>query len=207
MPQNSLSLRPANIWAIGRNYADHAKELGNAVPQDMVVFLKAGSCLQAPGKSLSFPSPIQSLHHEVELGLILGPDLEVDAATVAVDFTDRDLQSKLKKEGLPWTLAKSFRGSCAAAPPIAVRSISELAHLPLKLWVNDQLRQNGNTSDMIFSVEKILSHVRTHFPVLPGDLILTGTPAGVAAVTHGDVLRVEITSLTSAQWEIQFAHG
>src|SRR5687768_621050 len=99
-----------NIWCIGRNYGAHAKELGNAIPEKPLVFLKAGSCVVESGKSFELPSWSYQIHHEVELALRFDKDLNISSACVAIDLTARDLQDDAKKKGLPWTQAKSFRG-------------------------------------------------------------------------------------------------
>lgn len=191
-----------NIWAIGRNYAEHAKELGNEVPTEPLIFLKAGSCAVFNTSELSLPVWATDVHHEVELALQFDDHLQVQKAAVALDLTERTLQSKLKSKGSPWTLAKSFTQSCPVSDFFAVQALSELKQLNISLTVNGELRQKGNTSQMIFSLEQQLDYIRSHFPVCPGDLLLTGTPSGVGPLKKGDQLVAEISGKVRTSWRI-----
>lgn len=188
-----------NIWAVGRNYADHAKELGNAVPTEPMIFLKAGSTATF-GNTIQIPSWQPQIHHEVELALHFGKDLKIDAAAIALDLTDRDKQNELKAKGHPWTLAKSFKGSCPLSDFFPVHGLDELKNLEISLKVNGELRQKGSTSQMIFSLETLIEFVLKHFPVRPGDLLLTGTPAGVASFKSGDILEAEVHGKVKLLW-------
>lgn len=195
-----------NIWAIGRNYGAHAKELGNALPEKPLVFLKAGSCALASDETLVLPPWSSQIHHEVELALEFGPDLTADlpivAGRVAVDLTARDVQDEAKKKGLPWTQAKSFKGACLLGSRFDVKTTPE--NLSLQLTVNGERRQHGHIRDMIFPIPALVRHVLEHFPVCPGDLLLTGTPSGVGPLEHGDVLEVEIPEVRSqGRWNIK----
>lgn len=191
-----------NIWCIGRNYAEHAQELGNPVPTEIMVFLKAGSTASIDQPQLKIPSWCSELHHEIEVALELDHSLQVSHAYLSLDLTDRERQNKLKKQGHPWTLAKSFKGATALACKTPVQKIAELNNLQLQLWVNGELRQKGNTRDMIFSYEQIIAFVKEHFPVVPGDIILTGTPPGVGPFKRGDTLKAEIENLGSHTWQV-----
>ncbi|EFJ42561.1 hypothetical protein VOLCADRAFT_97355 [Volvox carteri f. nagariensis] len=175
---------PRNIWCIGRNYAEHARELGNEVPSVPMIFLKAGTSAVAPG-DLLLPSWSTDVHHEVELAVELGADLSPVRAAVALDLTARDVQAQLKKQQWPWTLAKSFTGSTPLGPPFSLLGVDP-ASLVLTLDVNGVRRQTGRTADMIFSLQKQVQYVQQHFPVAPGDVLLTGTPPGVSAMRPGD---------------------
>lgn len=192
-----------NIWGVGRNYADHAKELGNEVPSAPMIFLKAGSCATVNSTEISLPAWTEDVHHEVELTLKLSQHLTVVEAAVALDLTERKAQSQARKEGSPWTLAKSFDGACAVSSFFQVKKLEELADLRLRLWVNDQLRQEGRTSQMIFGVPHLLEYIIETFPVCPGDLILTGTPAGVGPLLDGDSVRVEIEGQITHTWKVK----
>lgn len=178
---SGLSRPVGTIWCIGRNYAEHAKELGSEIPAAPVVFLKPASSLLIDGGILRLPSDSKRVDHEVELVVAFGPDLKM---AVGIDFTARDLQEEAKKKGLPWTSAKGRPGFAA------IGSFSPLS-LPaeLSLSVNGAIRQRGSTKDMIFSVEKIIEHLDRTYGLAEGDLIFTGTPAGVAPVAAGN--RVE----------------
>lgn len=191
-----------NIWAIGRNYAEHAKELGNEVPTEPLIFLKAGSTAVMNSSEFAIPAWATDVHHEVELALLFNDQLKVHKAAVALDLTERTLQSKLKAKGSPWTLAKSFTDSCPLSDFFEVRSLEELKHLDISLTVNGDIRQKGNTSQMIFSLEKQIDYVLAHFPVCPGDVLLTGTPSGIAALKRGDKLVAEIHGKVQKRWNV-----
>jgi acylpyruvate hydrolase len=190
-----------NVWAVGRNYADHAKELGNAVPTEPLIFLKAGSSV-VQKDVVTLPAWSQEVHHEVELALQFDGNLQIHRAAVALDLTERHFQNILKAKGSPWTLAKSFTQSCPLSPFFDVNSLEELKSLELSLTVNGELRQKGNTSQMIFSLEQQIDYVRDHFPVCPGDLLLTGTPSGVGVLRRGDVLVGAIAGKVTQTWRM-----
>lgn len=195
-----------NIWAIGRNYADHAKELGNEVPSahtaEPLIFLKAGSTAVINTPEFALPAWTQEVHHEVELALLFDEHLKIHKAAVALDLTERALQNKLKAKGSPWTLAKSFTNSCPLSDFFEVQNLQELKNLEISLTVNGELRQKGNTSEMIFSLEEQIEYVLSRFPVCPGDLLLSGTPAGVAALQRGDHLVAELHGKIKKSWKV-----
>src|SRR4051812_7033535 len=183
-----------NIWAVGRNYADHAKELGHKVPTEPLIFLKAGSCAFF-GTEISLPTWTQEIHHEVEMAIQLGEDLMISSYGLALDLTERKIQKHLKANGQPWTLAKSFSNSCPLSRFMAVTEVTALKSLPLALEINGEAKQNGNTADMIFPLERLLDFIKVHFPVCPGDLILTGTPSGVGPLHRGDKIVAQLGSI------------
>ncbi|WP_141732552.1 fumarylacetoacetate hydrolase family protein [Oligoflexus tunisiensis] len=186
-----------NIYCIGRNYADHAKELNNEIPAEPVVFLKAPSALRALAEGpLAFPD--ETFHHELELVLLVGQHLKaqsevgpdsVAAVTLGLDLTRRAVQDQLKKKSLPWTIAKSFAGSAVLAPFVSARGL-DLTRIDLQLEVNGEVKQVGHTRDMMFPCSTILHYLVTLQNLYPGDLVFTGTPAGVGPVRRGDQLRV-----------------
>lgn len=192
-----------NIWAVGRNYADHAKELGNEVPTEPMIFLKAGSTATLGSKEIILPEWAQDVHHEVELALQFDENLQIDEACIALDLTERAKQNQLKAKGHPWTLAKSFTGSCPLSGFFPVADLEELKDLEIILKVNGETRQAGRTSQMIFSLENLIEYVRKHFPVQPGDLLLTGTPAGVGPIRSGDTLEAEIKGKAKHTWTVR----
>ncbi|NUN06842.1 MAG: fumarylacetoacetate hydrolase family protein [Bdellovibrio sp.] len=191
-----------NIWAVGRNYADHAKELGNSVPTQPMIFLKAGSCASLAASEIKLPEWSKDVHHEIELALRFDQNLQISDAAVAIDVTERAFQAELKAKGHPWTLAKSFKDSCPLSAFFPVKNLEELKNLNLVLKVNDEVRQNGNTAQMIFSLQTLVDFVLTHFPVTPGDVLLTGTPAGVGAMKSGDILEAEIAGKVRHMWKV-----
>ena len=189
-----------NIWCVGRNYADHAKELGNEIPTEPLIFLKAGSTATLSQKELRLPFWIDEVHHEVELGLQFDKNLQVTQACIALDLTDRAKQTSLKAKGQPWTLAKSFKEACPLSPFFPVGDLEELKNLDISLKIQGEIRQQGNTDQFIFTLERLLDFVRQHFPVVPGDLLLTGTPSGVGPIRKGDVLEAEIKGKMKHTW-------
>ncbi len=197
-----------NIWAVGRNYADHAKELGNAAPApdgEPMIFLKAGSCAVPSGRDILLPNWSADVHHECEIALKFGNNfLEFTDFTVALDLTARDAQAKLKAAGHPWTLAKSFAYSCPLGPEVPLTrlagGVNGLEDLAFTLKVNGKLRQAGDPGEMIFKPEALREYLMDRFPVRPGDWLLTGTPAGVAKIEADDVLEAEIPGYVRATW-------
>lgn len=189
-----------NIYCVGRNYADHAKELKNELPREPLIFLKAPAALRPLAEGpLAFSA--ETFHHEVELVLLvgryvaLGARSEATAGVIAaiglgLDLTRREVQDELKKKGLPWTLAKSFAGSALLHPLRALDPKIPLEGIEFSLDVNGEPRQLGRSQDMIFSFATILQYLVGLHPLYPGDLIYTGTPAGVGPLRKGDALRV-----------------
>jgi 2-keto-4-pentenoate hydratase/2-oxohepta-3-ene-1,7-dioic acid hydratase in catechol pathway len=172
-----LSRPVGTIWCIGRNYAEHAKELGNEVPKSPVVFLKPASSLMPDGGTLRIPADSRRVDHEVELVVAVG---ERPMMAVGVDFTARDVQEELKKKGLPWVSAKGRPGFAAVGGFVPLALPAEL-----ELSVDDAVRQRGSTKDMLFSVEKLLAFLDATYGLTEGDLVFTGTPPGVAPVGPG----------------------
>lgn len=191
-----------NIWAIGRNYADHAKELGNDVPTRPLIFLKAGSSASVNSNEIVLPWWTEDVHHEVELALKFGPSLSIIEGAVALDLTERKLQNELKNNKHPWTLAKSFHESCPISASFTLKNLDEVRDVGVKLWVNDELRQDGRTSQMIFPFEQVIDYVTEHFPVCPYDYLLTGTPAGVGPLREGDVVKAQIENHITHVWKV-----
>lgn len=185
------------IFCVGRNYSEHARELGNAVPENPVIFSKPDTALLKNGDPFYLPEFSQDIHHEVELVIRInkmGKKIQEKFARnyfneigIGIDFTARDLQNRLKEKGLPWELAKAFDGSAPIGEFMSVEHIN-LSNLSFSLTRNNELVQSGNTSQMIFSFEQIVSFVSQYFTLKVGDLIYTGTPAGVGKVSIGDQL-------------------
>lgn len=193
------------IYCVGRNYAEHAQEMGHSGREAPFFFMKpADALLNVPeaGATLDYPSLTQNLHHEVELVVAIGQagrDIAVDQAVnhiygyaVGLDMTRRDLQADMKKLGRPWCIAKGFDQSapCGALVPRA-RS-GELTRGAIRLRVNGQTRQSGDLADLIWNVNETIAALSQAWALQAGDLIFTGTPAGVGAVVPGDVMQAEI---------------
>ncbi len=186
------------IVCVGRNYALHAQELGNAVPTEPVLFLKPETALLPAGEEAAIPAFTNDLHYECELVVRIGRKAQnvteteagkhIEALTLGIDFTARDLQDELKKKGLPWERAKAFDGSAAVGHFLPAGDFEDLQDLRFALSKNGKTVQKGHTGDMIFSIAALLSYVSRYFTLLPGDLLFTGTPAGVGPVAAGDIL-------------------
>lgn len=183
------------IFCVGRNYTEHAKELGNAVPENPVIFSKPDTALLKNGDDFYLPDFSTDVHHEIELVIRInkaGKKIQEQFAAnyfneigLGIDFTARDLQSQLKAKGLPWELAKGFDGSAPLGNFIPVTG----NEINFSLKKNGLLVQTGNSKDMIFSFAQIISFVSQYFTLKVGDLIYTGTPAGVGKVDAGDKLQ------------------
>ena len=182
----SLNAPPRTIYCVGRNYAEHAKELGNEVPKEPIIFLKPASALLLSGGTLTLPTQSSRVDHEAEVVIGIGQGGKQSYA-IGIDFTARDIQQKAKEKGLPWTLAKGFKGFAAIG-----NFISAKPPFQFSLSVNGERRQLGDTREMIFSFEFLLNYIGKTFGLGPGDLIYTGTPAGVSPLTKGDRVDAEL---------------
>lgn len=185
------------IICIGRNYADHARELGNAVPEEPVLFIKPETALNT-SNSFTYPKFSKEVHFELELVLRMsksGKNIPAekasefyDAIGLGIDFTARDLQSQLKSKGLPWEKAKAFDGSAMVSEFVEISSLRDLNEIRFELRQNGQIKQQGNSRHMLFGFDEIIAHASTYFTLEKGDLIFTGTPEGVGKIEKGDVL-------------------
>jgi fumarylpyruvate hydrolase len=199
------------IFCVGQNYAEHAREMGadpdRAPP---FFFTKPADAVVASGTTLPFPSRTEDLHHEVELVVALGAggsDLAIGEAsaaifgwTVGIDLTRRDLQAVAKKAGRPWDMAKGFD---ASAPVGALRLGTPPTSGPIVLDIDGERRQSGDLSDMIWSIAEIIATLSTYIALAPGDLIFTGTPAGVGAIRSGETVTGSIANRVTV--EVSFA--
>lgn len=186
------------IFCVGRNYAEHAKELKNEVPPEPVIFLKPKSALLIPGFQFYYPEFTNELHYEAELVLYISkngkyiPEEQAtryyDRISVGIDFTARDIQAELKKKGLPWEKAKAWDGSAVVGRMHELTADMLKKPIEFSLEVNNELVQQGNSYDMLFSFDRIIADISQYFALNIGDLIFTGTPAGVGECVVGDVL-------------------
>lgn len=189
------------IICIGRNYTEHAKELGNDVPDEPVLFIKPKTALNT-SSSFEIPSFSDDIHFELELVLKIsksGKNIAKEDAHqyfneigLGIDFTARDVQSKLKAKGLPWEKAKAFDGSAVVSEFISFENLENKSDIHFELYQNNELKQDGNSSFMLFNFHQIIAHASQYFTLEEGDLIFTGTPKGVGKVNVGDVLRASI---------------
>lgn len=187
-------LRAGCVYALGRNYAEHAREMGAA--PDPVVFIKPASALLQGGGRVEIPEGCQLVHHEVELVLLLGAGPSIDGVAIGIDLTARDLQSEAKTKGAPWARSKGFPGSApisAFAPAPATERA--WAGLDLSLSVEGEQRQQGSAAEMTLAPHEILRRLGAWFTLEPGDLVFTGTPAGVGPIEPGQRARAACEAL------------
>ncbi len=197
------------VVCVGRNYAEHAKELNNPVPTEPLLFIKPGSCVVAMDGSFSIPNDERgAVHYEAEIAVLIGKPLSrkpnaeevldaISGYAPALDLTLRELQDKLKAKSYPWEVAKSFDGACVLAPFVPGDAVEDLTDLGIRLSLNGELRQDGNSRDMLNPIVPLIQHICGHFSLQAGDVILTGTPAGVGPLAQGDVLQLELLAHSS----------
>ena len=186
------------LICIGRNYADHAKELKNDVPKEPVFFMKAKNAVLLPGKPIYYPEFTKDLQYECELVVRIAKNGKFiqekfahkyyDEVTLGIDFTARDLQREQQKKGLPWEIAKAFDGSAAIGTFLPVTPQLNVMDLHFYMTKNGEKVQVGHTADMIFAVDKLIAYVSRFVTLNIGDMLFTGTPAGVGPVQVDDVL-------------------
>lgn len=201
------------IIAVGRNYAEHIQELNNEQPDDPVIFTKPETAILRPGDPFFYPDFSSDVHHEVEIIVRIsrtGKNIDQKFAHryyeeigVGIDFTARDVQSKLKAKGLPWDLAKGFNGSAPMSAFVPKSEFPDLRNLNFHLDVNGETRQVGNTSMMLFQIDYLISFVSNYFMLLQGDIIFTGTPKGVGPVQVGDRLTAYLEDRKMLEFDVK----
>lgn len=204
-----LDLPLGKVVCVGRNYAAHAKELNNPVPTAPILFIKPATSVVPFAGEIVIPATQGECHHELEMSVLIGKSLQraseqqvSDAVLgfgLGLDLTLRDLQAKLKEKSHPWEVAKSFDGACPLSEFVSVDGVPDFQQCALTLTVNGEPRQQGNTSDMITPVLALIAFISHHFTLLPGDVVLTGTPAGVAALNNGDRLQASLATALSCE--------
>ena len=192
-----VPVRPSKIVCIGRNYAAHAAELGNEVPKEPLLFLKPPSALVGDGGTVRIPTASERVEHEVELAVVVGPDATIFGHTIAIDVTARDLQRSDKT----WTRGKGFDTFCPVGP-LVVTGLDDSA-LPIRCSVNGELRQDGCSDAMIHRPEALLRYIHGVMTLVPGDLVLTGTPAGVGRLTRGDRVVATVGDILKLSVDVQ----
>lgn len=205
LDQENYSHDLGKIVCVGRNYAAHAKELNNPIPTSPILFIKPASSAVSFGPSFSIPKSLGSVHHELEIAILIGQTLthaneqqvaeSIAGVGLGLDLTLRDVQDKLKEKGHPWERAKSFDGACPLTAFVSVANMSsdDYQALGLKLEKNGQHQQQGTSAEMLFSILPLVAHMSEHFSLQAGDVILTGTPAGVGPLIVGDTLQAELS--------------
>lgn len=201
------------IICIGRNYAEHAKEMNAPVPAEPVFFLKPDTAIIKNNLPFYYPDFTKEIHHEVELVLKInkpGKNIDEKFANkyyeeigIGIDFTARDIQAKCKEKGLPWEKAKAFDGSAPIGKFIPKKKLTDIDNINFNLMVNGNVVQVGNTRDLLFKFDEIIAYVSTFFTLKKGDLIYTGTPAGVGPIKIGDKLAASIENELLLAFEIK----
>jgi 2-keto-4-pentenoate hydratase/2-oxohepta-3-ene-1,7-dioic acid hydratase in catechol pathway len=194
------------------NYIEHIRELKNEIPSSPVIFMKPASCLVSPGGSVAFPTHGNELHYETEVVVLIGREgkpwtqeealQSIGGLSLGLDMTLRDLQQKLRSTGKPWELCKAFENSAPVGNFTPLMPAHDLASLEFTGKVNGEVRQRGNTSDLVFPITILIQYLAGIWTLLPGDLIYTGTPVGVGAVKTGDLISVEAPWCGSFEWTI-----
>ncbi|WP_111657665.1 fumarylacetoacetate hydrolase family protein [Isoalcanivorax indicus] len=207
-----MDMPVGKVVCVGRNYAEHARELGNEVPAEPVLFMKPASALCHLEAPLAIPRDRGAVHHEVEMVVLIGAPLckasddEAKAAIAAygigLDLTLRDVQDGLKEKGLPWEKAKAFDGSAPVSGLIDARGVSTRQNLDVMLDVNGEMRQYGHTGQMLFPVFQLVAEISRHFTLMPGDLVFTGTPKGVGPLQVGDRLAIRLGNFLVTRTEV-----
>lgn len=201
------------IIAIGRNYAEHAKELNNPIPTSPVIFLKPDTAILKDNKPFYLPDFSDDIHFELEIVLKICKEGKhiaekfagnyYDEIGLGIDFTARDIQTKHKEKGLPWELAKAFDNSAPISQFISKSEFIDIYNINFELKINNQSRQNGNTKNVIFSFEKLISFVSKYITLKKGDLIFTGTPEGVGKINKGDKLEAWLEGRQLLNFEVK----
>jgi 2-keto-4-pentenoate hydratase/2-oxohepta-3-ene-1,7-dioic acid hydratase in catechol pathway len=200
----ACTLPIGKVVCVGRNYSAHALELNNPIPASPLLFIKPATSLTRLAPSFTIPSNRGEVHHELEMALLIGKQLtnasgdEVMTAIygvgLALDLTLRELQSELKKKAQPWEVAKGFDGACPVSDFIKLDVIDDIQTCDLLLEKNGVIQQRGNTSDMLFPIVGLLATMSDNFSLMPGDIVLTGTPAGVGPLARGDKLLAKLNN-------------
>lgn len=207
-----IELPIGKLVCVGRNYMQHIKELNNPVPSQPILFMKPVEALVNLEPTIAIPRNKGECHNELELAVLIKQPLKQASLQQAkeaiwgiglgLDLTLRDIQSQLKAKGHPWERAKAFDGSCPMSCFVPILQFSDLTDINFNLIVNSELRQAGQSADMIVSILNLLVHISEQFSLSPGDIVMTGTPKGVAALNVGDQLRVELPPFLSASSRI-----
>lgn len=200
-----LDLPVSKVVCVGSNYSEHIKEMGSAISAEPVVFIKPETALCDIRHPLAIPKELGSVHHEVELAVLIGTALKqaneeqvagaIAGYGIALDLTLRERQAEFKKAGQPWEKAKAFDGSCPISGFIPAAEFGDPQRVALSLVVNDKLRQQGNTREMITPIMPLIAYMSRFFTLREGDIVLTGTPQGVGSLVVGDSLKVSLNGM------------
>jgi 2-keto-4-pentenoate hydratase/2-oxohepta-3-ene-1,7-dioic acid hydratase in catechol pathway len=208
-----ISLTPGKIVCLGRNYAAHARELNNPILTEPMLFMKPVTSLAAITEPIRIDWNKGTVHHELEIAVLIGDALTqcsrdraaaaIIGVGLALDLTLRDLQTELKQKGLPWEKAKAFDGSCPLSAFEPIGSFEALDDIELQLTVNDTVRQRGSSRQMLTDIVSLIEYISRWFTLNPGDVVLTGTPAGVGPLHPGDELGIDLIGHFAIQTRVQ----
>lgn len=193
---------PGKIVCVGRNYAAHAKELDNPIPEEPLLFMKPATALTSLNDKIMIPQG-GDCHYETEIALLIGQEisscsrqealLAIAGVGLALDLTKRELQSQLKAKSWPWDVAKGFDGACPISAFVPASVLSPASDIQFSLELEGELRQSGDSRNMLFSTLSLIEYISRHFTLLPGDIVLTGTPEGVGELKPGMSLRLSLS--------------
>lgn len=205
-------IKAARIFCVGKNYRAHIQELEDEAPEQPVIFMKPGSCLVSPGEKIQLPTHGTCLHHEVELVALIGRGgknisesgarSHIAGLSLGLDLTLRDVQSALKKKGLPWEIAKAFDQSAPLGEIVSLNNLIHLDDISFSCTVNGALRQEGNSGRMIYSIPQIIRYLSEIWELQAGDLIYTGTPSGVGPLSSGDTITIVSEGIGKFTWDV-----
>ena len=194
------------VVCVGRNYAEHARELNNPIPEEPLLFIKPASAAVELEGGFAIPEGRGEVHYEAEIAVLIGKPLSrqpgdeeirdaISGFGVALDLTLREVQARLKAKGHPWEIAKAFDGACPLSPFVPGDAVEDLGDIGVRLSIDGELRQDGNSRDMLTPILDLLRYISGHFSLQPGDVVLTGTPAGVGTLQRGNRLLLELGDL------------
>lgn len=208
----NIDIPVGKIICVGRNYEEHILEMSAERPAEPVLFLKPATAILNEGNVIKLPSYSNEIHHELELALLINKEAKsiesknwenyVGGAGIALDLTLRDIQVQAKKKGLPWSVSKGFDSACPISSFVPLKKIKNIRDLKIELYVNDKLRQAGNTNQMIFCPGKLLEYISSIFTLEPGDIVLTGTPSGVGPIQNGDNVKGIIEDIGEIRFKV-----
>lgn len=209
---STTGLKAGKVVCVGRNYADHIAELNNAVPDEPLLFMKGNNALVPLSDKVFIPEGCLC-HNELELAFLIGSTLTaatveqaiaaIEGVGLALDLTLREKQTELKAKGHPWERAKAFDGSCPVSAFVQVSEIDLQETLHFSLSVNEVLRQQGDSAQMLWSWPELVAHISAQFTLYPGDIVLTGTPKGVGPLVHGDSLNANLHGFIECKAQVQ----